>query len=308
MISTRIAPTRVAPTRVASIRIALAGATALALTLTAGAASAQNQAPTNQDRLGAVVGALFGDRLGLSAMDQAWLRGGRPLRDGQTQFTGRVDAGVRAGTVSASAATRLRADYTALVDLENRYAADGISAQERADLNARYTALTQTLESGASGYGDANTVAEGRAAFDARVDAAVSARRITRTEATRLKADYQAVIQIENRYKADGSINATERADLDARLDALDLRVGDGPAGQTPTTVLPARTRLANLETSVTTAERSGAVTRADAADIRVELGDLTRLEVAYSRTTPSSDDTAYLTRRIGELESRARR
>ena len=217
MISPRIAPTRVAPTRaaatrVASIRIALAGATALALTLTAGAASAQNQTPTNQDRLGAVVGALFGDRLGLSAMDQAWLRGGRPLRDGQTQFTGRVDAGVRAGTVSASAATRLRADYTALVDLENRYAADGISAQERADLNARYTALTQTLESGASGYGDANTVAEGRAAFDARVDAAVSARRITRTEATRLKADYQAVIQIENRYKADGSINATERA------------------------------------------------------------------------------------------------
>ena len=97
-------------------------------------------------------------------------------------------------------------------------------------------------------------------------------------------------------------------AALAARLDALDLRVGDGPAGQTPTTALPARTRLANLETSVTTAERSGAVTRADAADIRVELGDLTRLEAAYSRTTPSSDDTAYLTRRIGELESRARR
>ena len=129
-------------------------------------------------------------------MDQAWLRGGRPLRDGQTQFTGRVDAGVRAGTVSASAATRLRADYTALVDLENRYAADGISAQERADLNARYTALTQTLDSGAAGYGDVSTVAEGRAAFDARVDAAVTARRITRTEATRLKADYQALIQV----------------------------------------------------------------------------------------------------------------
>lgn len=289
-------------------RILSTGAAALALAITAGAASAQTPA-TNQDRLGAVVGALFGDRLGLSAMDQAWLRGGRPLRDGQSQFTGRVDAGVRAGSVSASAATRLRADYTALVDLENRYAADGISTQERADLNARYTALTQTLDSGATGYGETSTVAEGRAAFDARVDAAVAARRLTRTEATRLKTDYQALIQVETRYNADGSINATERADLDARLDALDVRVGDGPSGQTGSTApLPARTRLANLETSVTTAERAGAVTRADAADIRVELGDLTRLEAAYSRTSPSSDDTAYLTRRIGELETRVRR
>ncbi|MFN3838972.1 MAG: hypothetical protein ACK4MI_14795 [Brevundimonas sp.] len=289
-------------------RILSTGAAALALAITAGAASAQTPA-TNQDRLGAVVGALFGDRLGLSAMDQAWLRGGRPLRDGQSQFTGRVDAGVRAGSVSASAATRLRADYTALVDLENRYAADGISTQERADLNARYTALTQTLDSGAAGYGETSTVAEGRAAFDARVDAAVAARRLTRTEATRLKTDYQALIQVETRYNADGSINATERADLDARLDALDVRVGDGPSGQTGSTApLPARTRLANLETSVTSAERAGAVTRADAADIRVELGDLTRLEAAYSRTSPSSDDTAYLTRRIGELETRVRR
>ncbi len=289
-------------------RILSTGAAALALAITAGAASAQTPA-TNQDRLGVVVGALFGDRLGLSAMDQAWLRGGRPLRDGQSQFTGRIDAGVRAGSVSASAATRLRADYTALVDLENRYAADGISTQERADLNARYTALTQTLDSGAAGYGETSTVAEGRAAFDARVDAAVTARRLTRTEATRLKTDYQALIQVETRYNADGSINATERADLDARLDALDVRVGDGPSGQTGSTApLSARTRLANLEASVTSAERAGAVTRADAADIRVELGDLTRLEAAYSRTSPSSDDTAYLTRRIGELETRVRR
>ena len=252
------------------IRIALAATTAL--TLCAGAASAQTQYPTtNQDRLGAVVGALFGDRLGLSAMDQAWLRGGRPLRDGQSQFSTRIDASLRAGSVSSSAATRLRSDYTALVDLETRYAAGGIDTQERADLNARYTALTQTLESGASGYGDASTVAQGRAAFDARVDAAVTARRITRTEATRLKTDYQAVAQVETRYNADGVINATERADLDARLDALDLRVGDGPTGTTPpATNLPARTRLANLETALTAAERSGAVTRADAAGIRV--------------------------------------
>ncbi|MFA4940311.1 hypothetical protein [Brevundimonas sp.] len=291
-----------------SIRLALVATTAL--TLAAGAAGAQTQAPsTTQDRLGAVVGALFGDRLGLSAMDQAWLRGGRPLRDGQSQFSTQVDASLRAGSVSSSAATRLRSDYTALVDLETRYAADGINTQERADLNARYTALTQTLQSGASGYEETDTAAQGRAAFNARVDAAVTARRLTRTEATRLKTDYQALIQIETRYNADGTINATERADLDARLDALDLRVGDGPTGTTPPAAnLTARVRLTNLETTLTASERSGAVTRAEAADIRVEAGDLARLDAAYTRTSPSADDTAYLSRRIGELEARARR
>ena len=44
------------------------------------------------------------------------------------------------------------------------------------------------------------------------------------------------------------------------------------------------------------------------AGDFRVEAGDLARLDAAYSRTSPSSDDTAYLSRRIGELELRARR
>ena len=289
------------------IRLALVATTAL--TLAAGAAAAQTQYPsTTQDRLGAVVGALFGDRLGLSAMDQAWLRGGRPLRDGQSQFSTQVDASLRAGSVSSSAATRLRSDYTALVDLETRYAADGINTQERADLNARYTALTQTLQSGASGYEETDTVAQGRAAFNTRVDAAVTARRLTRTEATRLKTDYQALIQIETRYNSDGTINATERADLDARLDALDMRVGDGPTGTTPAANLTARARLTNLETTLTAAERSGAVTRAEAADIRVEAGDLARLDAAYARTSPSADDTAYLNRRIGELEARARR
>lgn len=273
-------------------RLALVAATALAVG--AGSAHAQTNTQTNQDRLGAVVGALFGDRLGISALDQAWLRGGRPLRDGQSQFNTRVDSSLRVGQISSAAATRLRADYTALVDLETRYAADGrFTNEERADLNSRYNALTQTLESGAAGYGDVNSVAQGRAAFEARVDASVNARRITRTEATRLKTDYQALIQLETRYAAKGSITAAERNDLDTRLDALDVRVGDGPAVQPPVATQTPRVRLAALETAVTAAERSGALTRADAADVRVQLGDLTRLEAAYGRYNPSADETA---------------
>lgn len=286
---------------------AIAATAALAAMGAALPASAQTTPQTNQDRLGAVVGALFGDRLGISALDQSWLRGGRPLRDGQTQFSTRVDTSVRNGAVSSSAAARLRSDYTALVELETRYAADGVfSAQERSDLTQRYNTLVQTLDSGAAGYGATAAVASGRSAFESRVDAAVTARRITRTEATRLKSDYQALIQVESGYLSDGTLSASEQADLDTRLDALDARVGDSAAAST--TAQTPRARLTALETAVASAEQAGRITRAEAADIRVEAADLARLEVAYGRYAASTDDTAYLTRRIGELETRARR
>ncbi len=275
----------------------------VALATAGGAASAQTSGQSNQDRLGAVFGALIGDRLGISAMDQAWLRGGRPLADAQAQFTSRVDASQRSGSISTSASTRLRTDYQALVALETQYADGGFSTQERADLNSRYTALVQTLDSGAAGYGDASVVAQGRADFETRVDAAANAQRITRTQATQLKTDYQTLIQTEAQYAADGTISTTERADLDARLDALDARIA-GTATQTPATPADARTRLSALDTAVTTAERAGSLSRADAASARVQLGDLARLEAAYRRVTPLADDTAYLTRRLGELEA----
>ena len=84
--------------RLARLTCAAALALALPATVGAGAASAQTT-PRAEDQLGALVGALFGDRLGLSAMDQAWLRGGRPLRDGQNQFTSRIDSSVRSWAV-----------------------------------------------------------------------------------------------------------------------------------------------------------------------------------------------------------------
>ena len=163
---------------------------------------------------------------------------------------------------------------------------------------------------GGSGSSD-SSVADGRADFDARINAALTARRITRTQATSLRTDYQALIQTEASYGRNG-VDAREQSDIDARLDALDARLGDGPStgggyggGYQP--VLDNRTRLANIDAAVSSGERSGSINRTDAADIRVEHGDLMRLEVAYSRTSPSADDRDYLTRRLGDLEARAR-
>ncbi|MBB5744728.1 hypothetical protein [Brevundimonas variabilis] len=275
---------------------------------TAGMVTAQTaygsaQTNTRQDTLGAVLGALFGT--GGSALDTAWARGQRPLNDGRSQFSARIDADVRAGTLDRNSASRLNAEYDALVALETRYGSDRrFTPTETAELNSRYDALTASLEAGgyADDLGGYQSVVDGRADFDARVNAAVSARQLTRVEATRLRADYAALIQTEAGYQS-GGLTAREREDIESRLDALDARLGvavgagGGYAQQDP------RTRLAAIERALT----STTLARAEAADIRVEHGDLVRLEAAYSRTSPSSDDRAYLDRRIGELETRAR-
>ena len=268
----------------------------------------QQQQPTNQqDAFGAILGALFGDRLGVStSLESEWSRGRRPLSTQSAQFQTRLDTDVRSGRLSSTEARRLRDDYDDLVQLEARYTADGrVTTQERADLVAQYREFSQRVEAGGSDYGSGRTsVADGRTDFDARVDTGVRNRRLTRTEGNRLKSDYQDLIRVETGYLRDGRLTAQERDDLDSRLDALDARVGDSPTGGNGG-YLDNRTRLANIERALS-ASGSG-LGRPEIADIRVEVGDLTRLDAAYSRTQPSSDDRTYLERRIGELEVRAR-
>ncbi|MBR7619448.1 hypothetical protein JKL49_08620 [Phenylobacterium sp. 20VBR1] len=258
---------------------------------------------SNQDRFGQVLEALLGQG---SSLDARWQRGERPLSEAQSQFQARLDSDVRSGALTTVSANRLRADFSNLVMLENQYAVDGrFTAQERADLAERYGAITQRLgQPGEAGDDTGPSVAEGRADFEARVNAAVAARRITRTQATRLRADYVALIQLEAASARDG-ISAREREDLDARLDALDERLGDGPQAQTQ--AISPRARLADILAVVAANERSGAITRPEALDIREAHGDLAHLEIAYGRSAVSAEDSAYLLRRISELEARAR-
>ena len=305
-----------------------AAAGALALASAASAAQAQtpytsNPQPYGQTQpqtqpqssgdqvLGAILGALFGT--GQQTLDDQWRRGGRPLYNGRTQFETRLDAGVRDRTLTYEQSTRLRSDYADLVTLETRYYSDRqFSTAERADLTARYDQLTRQLQTGGydggygngGGYGNYATIAEGRTAFDARVDAALRNRDITRTESTRLKTDYQTLIRLETSYQRDG-ISSRERSDLETQLRALNERVGDdwnngGGYGDY-------RSQIARIEAAIASGERSGGINRNEGERLRTELGDLTRLEAAYSPGGYNADESAYLTRRFGELDARVR-
>ena len=261
-----------------------------------------SQQSTGQEVFGQILQNLFGGQTS-GSIDTEWSRGRRALGAQQATFNSRLDSQVRSGSLSSWSADRIRTDYDALVQLEARYGQDGrFTTQERQDLTTRYNALTSALEDG--GYSDDiggyQSAADGRADFDARVDAAVRARTLTRTDATRLRSDYAAIVSVEAGFQRDG-LSARERQDIEARLDAIDARVPGGNSGngggwqQTP------RDRLSAIERALYTLPRG----QQDA--IRVQFEDLTRLEAAYSRTRPSSDDTAYLERRLGELEVQAR-
>ena len=112
---------------------------------------------------------------------------------------------------------------------------------------------------------------------------------------------HPALIQAETSYARDG-ISRREREELDTRLDALDARVGNTAYGG-GSTVIDNRTRLSNVERALS----ASGLNAAAQAQVRVEVGDLTRLAAAYERVTPSSDDRSYLDRRIADLETRAR-
>jgi hypothetical protein len=240
-----------------------------------------------------------------TSIESQWAAGRKPLATQRGQFNARIDGEVRSGSLTTANGARMKSEYDELIALEARYGADGrFTSQERTELGDRYGALTQALtEGGFSNDGDSKTlsVAEGRADFDRRVNAGVSARRLSRTEGTRLKSDYAALIQTEASYARDG-VSSRERQDLDTRLDALDARVGDTAYGGNAA-VLDNRSRLANVERALS----SSGLKAAAQAQVRVELGDLTRLDAAYARAAPTSDDRSYLERRIADLETRAR-
>ena len=289
---------------------------AAALMLTGTAAFAQSdtgaqeqQRSRQQERLNSIFGALFGDRTGSTqSIEAQWQFGRTPLATQRAQFEARVDADIRSGQIDRRTGDRLKSDYYDLVQLEARYGADRrLTVQEREDLAERYARLTQVIADGA--YGDEYesdigiSVAEGQGEFNQRVDAQVSARRITRVEGARLKTDYAALVRTEASYLRDGRITDQERDDLYTRLEALDARVGDMASTGGGSTVQTPRARL----DAIARALPASGLSASAQAQLRVEHEDLTRLEAAYARLNPSADERAYLDRRLGDLETRAR-
>jgi hypothetical protein len=181
-----------------------------------------------------------------------------------------------------------------------------MSQQQRSDLRMRYRALTQRIGGQGSDqpYGQGGYQDEGRwellstrsTNFEQEVNAALRNRELSRTEAARLRNDWLVLTQIERNYQR-GGFDAREQADLWARYNAIDNRLG-GRLGNDSKGA-----QWNQLETRLVAAEQGGRISRNEAAHVRSQLSDLARLEVAYLSGGLNADERAYLSRRYGELE-----
>lgn len=140
------------------------------------------------------------------------------VRDGQAEFNRRVDARVAARKITRTSSTRLKSDYTALIQVEAGYLRDGILSEgERADLDTRLDALDARV-------GDVAYAAPVTA--KTRLDAiarAVPTSGLTATARTQLLVEHGDLARLEAAYARLTPSNE-ERTYLEQRLANLEAR------------------------------------------------------------------------------------
>ncbi len=85
----------------------------------------------------------------------------RSIVDRQAALDGRIDAGVRSGRLTRQEAFRLRAEFRDIARRADAYRVNGVTRAERADLDRRFDRLSQRIRVQAHdgdrygyGYGD----------------------------------------------------------------------------------------------------------------------------------------------------------
>lgn len=284
---------------------------ALAGALLAASATAQAQ---QGDILGQLLGSLFGNNQQATeqTLDNDWNQGRRPFAQRRDQFNTRVDTAVQNRTLDRDEAEDMHREYDDIVRLEAQYSADGsVSQQQRSDLRTRFRGLMQHAneraggqagyQGGNQGYGSDNgrwqPLSMRSAEFEQRIAAALRNRSLSQAGATRLRADWRALAQVEAGYQR-GGIDSREQADLEARYAAIDARMGGSTAVGNGTA------RWGQMEIRLAAAERNGSISRNEATMVRAQLSDLVRLDAAYAARGMSAEQRSYLTRRQGEIEA----
>ena len=146
---------------------------------------------------------------------------------------------------------------------------------------------------------------EQRVALEARIDAGVRDGSLTRTEASRLRNDYDGLVQLETRYAADGRLTTDERNDLRQRYNALSQRVDDQRADGQTWGWQPLAQQRSQFMARVDTAERNRTVSRYEATRLRSDFDALVRVEDGYRRDGISDREQQDLANRLAELNRR---
>lgn len=170
-----------------------------------------------------------------AAAAQGWM----PIDQRQERLDDRIDAGVRNGDLTRSEAVRLRGEFNALANLEDRYRRNGLSNWERSDLDRRFDALSARIRferndaQDRDWYGGRNwtddrgqwvSMERRKVQLDRRIDQGLRSGQLTSGEAARLRAEFDAIARVEYRYRANG-LSRWEQTDLNRRFDRLATQI-----------------------------------------------------------------------------------
>ena len=295
----------------------LIAASSIILVSVSGSAQTQGRSPQG-DIFGQLLGAVFGTNQQVSeqALETDWNQGRRPFEQRRPQLEARIDTAVRQGSLTRNDADQIRREYNDIVRLEAQYSADGnVSQQQRSDLRARYRALSQRVGGGGPDVNAGQNYDRGNYRddeqwqpleshyrdFERRIDTGLRNRQLTQSEAAQLRSDWRNLAQTEANYQR-GGIDNREQADLWARYNDIDERLNDsadGGFGNDRDSL-----QWGQLQTRLTAAERNGNISRNEAVQLRVQLGDLTRLDQAYAAGGYSADEREYLKQRYRQVDA----
>jgi hypothetical protein len=211
----------------------------------------------------------------------------------QANLDARIDAGIRDRSLTPAEAARLRAEFQDIARQEAQYRASppGLTRDERADLDRRFDDLDRRIRVNRhdddSRDGNWRGINQRQAELDARIDAGIRDRSLTRDEAARLRADFQAIVRQEGIYRASPpGLTRDERADLDRRMDDLDRRIRVN-RNDDDSRWSNLDQRQARFNERLDRAVRERRISRVEGANLRQEFDQIARLERQYRRSPP---------------------
>jgi hypothetical protein len=249
---------------------------------------------------------------------------GSSINERQRSLDMRIDAGVRDGSLTRAEADRLRAEFQDIARQEAQYRASGrvMSPVERADIDRRLDDLDRRVRferrddqvrgNVPDNGRDWRSINQRQAELDARIDAGIRDRSLTPAEATRLRADFQAIVRLEGQYRASGrGLDPGERADLDRRMDDLDRRIrfnrNDNDNDHRWSNL---DQRQAQFNDRLNRAVRDRRISSREAINLRQEFDQIARLERQYRLSPPgiTPQERADLNARFDRMQADYRR
>lgn len=151
-----------------------------------------------------------------------------------------------------------------------------------------------------------------QANLDQRIDVGVRNGSLTRSEAARLRGEFNDLVRLEARYRSSNGLSYSERADLDRRFDALSAQIryerrdrDDRWDRDRNNRWTPINQRQRQLDNRIDHGMRTGALSRREAYALRAQFNDIARLEARYRSTGGlSMNERRDLDRRFDRLSA----